>query len=126
MFTANVNQAKVAAHKPYTFMALPVKIDFLPKKELGVLLGNLTPDKPWAERQTAARKIGLLGNPKALPALLNALPKDPFWMVRCAIIQALEMIGDARALPMLQELATTDEFEIVRGYANNAIEKLTQ
>jgi len=49
----------------------------------------------------AAKRLGYLRDPGALPALLQALLTDPFWMVRTSIIQALEMIGDPAAIPTL-------------------------
>lgn len=124
MFPANLNQTTAVLDKAITFTADPVKIDIRPDREFETLLTNLAPETPWAERQVAARKLGCLGNPQALPALLNALPVDPFWMVRCTIIQALEMIGDAEAIPTLRDVATTDDFEVVRAYAAKAIERL--
>lgn len=125
MFPTNVGQTPTQAVKEFAFRAIPVQFQAQHDRELEGLLANLTPDTPWHERQIAAKELGRLGNPQALPNLLNALPTDPFWMVRCTLIQAVEMIGDIEAIPTLREVAATDEFEIVRGYAAAAIERLT-
>ena len=118
MFTATRN-----GH-PNTFTTLPIAVDVQPNPKLDALLAALTPDTPWGDRQVAARKLGYMRNPEALPGLLTALPTDPFWMVRCAIIQALEIIGDERAIPTLREVAKNDGFQVVRAYAAKAIERL--
>lgn len=97
-----------------------------PEIKLYSLLADLSPDRPWGERKMAAKKLGYLRDPQALPGLLDALPSDPFWMVRCAIIQALEMIGDPRALPTLREVAKSDGFKVVRSHAAKAVERLSQ
>ena len=88
-------------------------------RELGALLGKLGSDN-WGDRQSAARKLGYMGNRAAVPALVEALPGDSFWMVRCAIIQALEKIGDGRALPALRQVAAADRFQVVRSHAAKA------
>ena len=103
---------------------MPLKIGVQSNYELEKLLADLTPDTPWGARQIAARKLGYMRNPEALPGLLAALPTDPFWMVRCTIIQALEMIGDLGAVPTLQEVAKNDAFQVVRAHAEKAIEQL--
>lgn len=94
------------------------------KGNLIELASELSSDNPWAMRQAAARKLGTIGDPRALPILLEALPKDSFWMVRQAIIQAVEMIGDARSIPALVDVAENDSFAVVRGYAAKTIERL--
>ena len=101
-----------------------VLFDVRPDTEIQALLGNLTPETPWGERQIAAQKLGYMRALEALPGLLAALLTDPFWMVRCAIIQALEMIDDPIAIPTLRELEKNDEFQVVRAYAAKAIERL--
>ena len=88
------------------------------------LLSTLSPGNPWGMRQAAARKLGYIGDPRALPKLLETLPGDPFWMVRTAMIQALEKIGDARAVPVLRVVAESDSFAIVRSHAALAVERL--
>ncbi len=87
---------------------------------------SLSADKPWAERKTAAQKLGQIGSPESLRLLLEALPNDPFWMVRCTIIEAVERIDDARALPTLREVALSDEFQVVRAYAKKALDRLSK
>ena len=119
------NQHPQVADRMNTFTTLPIAIEIQPDRKLDALLAALSPDTPWGERQDAARKLGYMRTPEALPALLAALPTDPFWMVRCAIIQALEMIGDARAIPTLQQAAKCDGFQVVRFYAIKAIERLS-
>jgi HEAT repeat protein len=124
MVTVNTYQHPVAADKKNVFTAFPPVVETHPDREPDALLANLTPDTPWGERQSAARRMGYMRDPEALPGLLAALPADPFWMVRCAIIQALEMIGDPGAVPTLREVAKNDSFQVVRAYATKAIERL--
>jgi hypothetical protein len=97
-----------------------------PDIKLYALLADLSPERPWGERKMAAKKLGYLRDPDAVPGLLDALPSDPFWMVRCAIIQALEMIGDRSVLPTLLEVAENDGFQVVRSHAAKAIQRLSQ
>jgi len=125
MLTAIQNQHPQVADRMIAFTTLPIAIKLQPDCKLNALLDNLAPDTPWGERQNAARKLGYMRNPEALPGLLAALPTDPFWMVRCAIIQALEMIGDSRAIPTLREVAKSDGFQVVQSYATKAIERLS-
>jgi HEAT repeat protein len=73
----------------------------------------------------AAKRLGSMRDPEAVPVLLQALLTDPFWMVRTSIIQALEMIGDPAAIPTLEEVARKDSFQVVRSYANKAIIRLS-
>ena len=92
--------------------------------EISRLLSKLSPGNPWGERKLAARKLGSMRNPAALPALLNVLSSDPFWMVRCAAVEALQMIGDPQAVPGLLLTAECDGFQAVRSYAARAAAKL--
>jgi HEAT repeat protein len=124
MYPTYLDQTDAVAEEKYVFQAIPKEAEIDPDRDLNTLLANLDPNRPWRERQLAARQLGNLANPQALPAMLHALPTDPFWVVRCALIQALEIIGDAAAIPTLQEVAITDDFEVVQGYAVGAIEKL--
>lgn len=124
MFTVNAYQHPEVADRKTTLTVFPLAIETQPKRDLDVLLTNLTPDTPWGERQIAAKKLGNMRDPEALPGLLAALPNDPFWMVRCAIIQALEMIDDQGAIPTLREVSENDSFQVVRAYAAKAIERL--
>ncbi len=124
MATVDTYQHPDTANKMNVFTAFPPVIETHPDHELDALLVNLAPETPWGERQIAARKLGYMRNPEALPGLLAALPTDPFWMVRCAIIQALEMIGDQAAVPTLRKVAKDDGFQVVRAYAAKAIERL--
>lgn len=89
-------------------------------------LADLSPETPWGNRQAAAKNLGNLRNPAAVPDLLNALQQDKFWKVRCAIIQALEKIADPRAVPVLIRVSQADSFQVVRSYAANAVERLSR
>jgi HEAT repeat protein len=104
--------------------AAPLLVEYRRDHRVDQLLADLSAGKSWGRRQRAARKLGYIGDPAALPALLAALPGDPFWMVRCAIIQALEKIGDARAVPTLQRVQAGDRFQLVRSHAAKAINTL--
>lgn len=107
------------------YISLPIQIEVLPDGEIGHLAECLSSSTSWAERQTAARKMGQSRHPEALPLLLSALQNDPFWMVRGTIIQVLETIDDRRAIPTLQDVATHDDFSAIRSAARNAIKRLT-
>ena len=124
MLTVNINQHP-KADLINAFITSPIKAEIQPDRELNELLVDLSPDTSWGDRQIAAKKIGCLSNPEALPGLLDALPADPFWMVRCAIIQALVRIDDPRAIPTLQKIETSDGFQVVRSHAAKAIERLS-
>jgi len=123
MFATTLDQHPQVVDKVYK--TTPLVLVVQPDNKLNQLLADLSPDTPWGERQIAARKLGNMRNPEALPGLLAALPADPFWMVRCAIIQALEKIGDPGAIPALQETVDKDGFQVVRSYAAKAIERLS-
>ncbi len=119
------NQHPQISIEKTTVKTFPIAIVVQPDHKLIALLSDLSPDTPWGQRQTAARKLGYLRSSEALPSLLAALPKDPFWMVRCAIIQALEMIGNRDAVPTLRKIAKNDGFQVVRSYATKAVERLS-
>jgi len=125
MFTVNTYQCSEVTCKTDKFTGSPLVIETQHGREMEALLVNLAPDTPWGERQIAAKNLGYMRNPEALPGLLAALPTDSFWMVRCAIIQALEMIGDPGAIPTLCEVAKNDGFQVVRAYAAKAIVRLS-
>lgn len=60
-------------------------------------------------RRQAARALGLLQNPQAIPALLEALSTTDL-RLREAVVQALAAIGDKCAVPaLLQLLQSKDE-----------------
>jgi len=126
MITAIQNPHPQVAYKLNTLTALPIAIEIQPDRKLHPLLSALSPDTPWGQRQTAARKLGYMRCTEALPALLDSLPIDSFWMVRCAIIQALEMIGDPKAIATLREVANNDGFQVVRSYAAKTVERLSR
>lgn len=125
MLQSNYTQDTKTFDEIQTAPTLPLVVEVRPESELDKVLMSLSPEIPWGVRQEAARKIGYLADPTALPALLDVLPSDPFWMVRCAIIQALERIGDPNAIPTLKEVAKQDRFQVVRSYASKAIQRLT-
>lgn len=61
-------------------------------------------------RRQAARALGQLKNPQAVPALLEALNCPEDLRLREAVVQALAAIGDSRAVPtLLQLLQSSDE-----------------
>jgi HEAT repeat protein len=105
--------------------AFPLSIEVRPAREIEQLIANLSPQVPWGQRQSAAKRLGSKKALAAVPALLEGLPTDPFWMVRCAIIQALERIGDPNAIPTLRKVAQNDSFQVVCSYAAKAIERLS-
>jgi len=109
-----------------SLFATPVaEIRTLPDENLDRLLAQLSPEISWGDRQSAAKKIGYLRSPYAVPGLLAALELDPFWMVRCTIIQSLEKIGDPGAIPALLNTAERDGFQVVRSCAAKAVERLS-
>ena len=55
-------------------------------------------------RRQAARALGQLRNPQALPALLEALSCGEDLNLREAVVQAIAAIGDKQAVPVLVEL----------------------
>jgi bilin biosynthesis PecE protein len=59
-------------------------------------------------RRQAARALGQLKNPQALPALLEALNCTEDLRLREAVVQAIAAIGDSRAVPTLLELLQSD------------------
>ena len=126
MATVTMNPYLEVVGRINAFRITPRVFEVQSDYELDKLLAALSPDTPWGERQTAARKLGYVRDSRALPGLLTALPDDPFWMVRCAIIQALENIDDASAIPTLREVTKSDSFEVVRVYAARAVERLSR
>jgi HEAT repeat protein len=126
MLAANLDQQPQFVDRMNPIIAFPVAVEAQPDPEVTELLAYLSPEIPWGERQTAARRLGCLRNPEALPGLLAALPEDKFWMVRCSIIQALEMIGEPGAVHTLCEVAEKDGFQVVRSHAAKAVQRLSQ
>ncbi len=125
MCAVNISQYRERVDISDAYLSLPLTVEVQPVRELDNLLAELSPDKPWFDRQIAAKKIGQMHCSDALPTLLTALPMDPFWMVRCSIIQALEVIGDPLAIPTLLDVAENDGFQVVRSYAEKAVERLS-
>lgn len=124
MLAAEVQQKQEVKFE--SLFATPVaEIQTFHDQNLDRLLVQLSPEIDWGDRQSAAKKIGNLRNPYAVPGLLAALELDPFWMVRFTIIQALEKIGDPCAIPALKDTAEGDGFQVVRSYAAKAVERLS-
>lgn len=120
MYTEYINQLEESTYERVLF-ALPLAVEVKSDDKKKGLLGNLSPDTPWGNRQIAAKKLGYMRSQEALPVLLDFLPTDPFWMVRCSMIQALEKIGDPTAIPTLRDVAKNDRFQVVRSHAAKAI-----
>ncbi len=59
-------------------------------------------------RRQAARALGQLKNPQAMPALLEALNCTEDLRLREAVVQAIASIGDVRAVPALLDLLQSD------------------
>ena len=125
MYLVDFDQRSEVADQKNVYATFPLAVGIQPDLKLYNLLADLSPDTPWGDRQIAAKKIGDMRSPEALPGLLEALLVDSFWMVRCAIIQALEKIGDPGAISTLREIAINDDFQVVRSYAAKAIERLS-
>jgi HEAT repeat protein len=124
MFEMTVSQVPQTVTGRARLAAAPLLVEYQREDRLQGLLADLAADRPWGQRQRAARKLGYMGEQAALPALLAALPGDPFWMVRCAMIQALEKIGDPRAVPTLRRVQAGDRFQVVRAHAAKAANTL--
>jgi HEAT repeat protein len=104
-------------------ISLAFEIGLDPRVERNLV--ELSPVTSWGDRQIAAKSLGNLRDPAAVPGLLTALQHDNFWMVRCAIIQALEKISDPRAIPVLILISQQDGYQVVRSYAAKAVERLS-
>jgi bilin biosynthesis PecE protein len=63
-----------------------------------------TPQGGYPLRRQAARTLGILQNPAAVPALLSAMQVDSDPQLQEAVIQALSSIGDRRCVPALLNL----------------------
>lgn len=124
MFRVNSTQGQELAEILYPMTSLPIAIQVHPDLEIEELIPGLSPEIPWLERQTAARKLGSIGTTGAIQVLESCLRTDPFWMVRCVIIQSLEMIGDPAVIPTLENVAVKDSFQAVRSAAAAAVENL--
>jgi HEAT repeat protein len=72
-------------------------------------------------RAEAARALGSLDHPEAVPALIAVLESDADADTRMAAAYALGLLGDPRAIdPLLAKLADTGEDPGVRGFAAEA------
>lgn len=77
----------------------PSKREFLKREQLEKILSKLR-DKYAKIRENAARGLGVVENPEAVPALINAL-KDDAKEVRSASLRALSEIGSKHAIDAL-------------------------
>ena len=77
------------------------------------------------DRKDAAKKLGKLEDPRAVPALVGALRSDPEEDVREEAAEALGRIGDPSALSALRWAARRDREDDVRKEARKAIKKIT-
>ena len=66
----------------------------------------------------AARSLGGLADPAAVPALLEALhaPEDDEW-VRLRVAESVVLLGDENGIPVLLGLARNAEAKVVRATA---------
>lgn len=73
-------------------------------------------------RTEAARSLGALGSPRAIPALLAALQTDADPDTRMGAAHSLGVLGDHRAVdPLLEKLADRNEDPRVRGVVAEAL-----
>ena len=73
-------------------------------------------------RGEAARALGALGSPRAVPGLIAVLQADTDSGTRMAAAYSLGLLGDHRAVdPLLARLADTSEDRGVRGLAAEAL-----
>ena len=70
------------------------------RRDVRGLIKALSYKKDRYVRQTAANRLGHLGDPAAVPALLEALGDEHSW-VRGSAAYALGVLGDPRAVPAL-------------------------
>ena len=66
-------------------------------------VADRTPDGGYPLRRNAARALGKLNNPEAVPALIECLTSTDYY-VREAAAQSLEMLGDPASIPTLLKL----------------------
>jgi HEAT repeat protein len=73
-------------------------------------------------RAEAARSLGTLGDPRAVPDLVETLRKDTDPDARMSAAHALGLVGDDRVVdPLLEKLADRDENPRVRGAVAEAL-----
>jgi HEAT repeat protein len=73
-------------------------------------------------RRAAANALGVIGDPRAIPALARCSREDPDRSVRCAAVSSLEAIKDPATLDPLME-ALKDPDALVRAMAEAAINR---
>ncbi|HUH06098.1 MAG TPA: HEAT repeat domain-containing protein [Kofleriaceae bacterium] len=80
----------------------------------------------WKEaRREAAKKLGRLGDRKAVPALIQVVETESFDVVAEHAIESLGRLGDERAVPALQRVAQdTSRDRYARELARKALAKL--
>ena len=74
-------------------------------------------------RRNAARVLGTLQNPVAIPSLIQAL-KDPFYGVRLEAARSLGLLGNEQALASLLDSTKTDPDILVKKAAHEAVERI--
>lgn len=95
-------------------------------RALGPLADALHSSDPGM-RGEAARSLGTLASPRAVPWLIAALQADGDADTRQAAAYALGLLGDPRAIdPLLAKLADTSEEPAVRGFAAEAFSLLQE
>lgn len=85
-------------------------------------LGIFLQDPYNRGRNMAARALGLIGDPRAIPALAEAL-KDQDEIIRSVAAWALGEIGDESAIPELLKV-TRDSRQCVRNRASASLQRL--
>lgn len=80
----------------------------------------------WREkRRDAAKKLGKLGDKRAVPALIRVVETETFDVVAEHAIDSLGRLGDDRAVPALQDVvADTSRDRYARDLARKALRKL--
>jgi len=84
-------------------------------------------DSSWSVRSAAARALGKLGDPSAVPQLIEILTGggENMSVVKVAAAEALGNIGGSEAAETLKQVMTFDPDETVANAARDAYAKLT-
>ena len=98
-------------------------------EDLSELLLEKPPDMDrdtWRqERREAARRLGRIGDPRAVPALIELVRTETFDVAAEHAIDALAEIGDDRAIPVLREAAEDSSRDrLIRAAARRALASL--
>ncbi len=95
------------------------------RKELITTFANALLDKDYGVRVIAAREMGRLGGPDALPLVKRLLKEDPSRLVRGAAASAIADIGEASAVGALVE-SLKDSDPYVVDESIRAVSRLTK